>query len=139
MSDTGITIGAASKATGVSAKAIRQYEALELIPPVVRRGTYRLYQPTHIQAISLIRQAQMLGFTLAELKQLGKDDCTPDWPRFLQHIDLKRQAIRKQMDALKAKDQALNALRQNLEGWIDIDMTCDDIAQHLQSKAPTSS
>lgn len=138
MSDTGITIGAASKATGVSAKAIRQYEALELIPPVVRRGTYRLYEAQHLQAITLIRQAQMLGFTLAELQRLGKDDCTPDWPRFLQHIDIKRQAVRQQMDALQARDQALETLRQTLAAWVDIDMSCDAIAQHLQSRAPTS-
>lgn len=61
------TIGQASRQSGVSAKAIRHYESLGLMPQVPRRGSYRLYQPEHIDAIRLIRRAQALDTELAAL------------------------------------------------------------------------
>ncbi len=65
-----LTIGQVAQLTSVSAKAIRHYEALGLLPFVVRLGSYRHYDQAHVLAIRLIRQAQDLGFTLAELRTM---------------------------------------------------------------------
>lgn len=130
-----LTIGQAAAATNASPKAIRQFEALGLLPPVQRRGTYRSYDDTHVQAIVLIRQAQSLGFTLAELRALGKADCTPDWPRFLQAIARKRDVLAKEIERLRLRDLALAQLAQTLPTLLADDTRCEDVAAHLL-KAP---
>lgn len=118
------TIGQASRQSGVSAKAIRHYESLGLMPAVPRRGSYRLYQAEHIDAIRLIRKAQSLGFTLAELRQLGTDDCTPDWPRFVQALSHKRQALATEIQRLQALDTELAELQATLPGLIANEPDC---------------
>ncbi len=118
------TIGQASRHSGVSAKAIRHYESLGLIPSVPRRGSYRLYQAEHIDAIRLIRKAQSLGFTLAELRQLGTDDCAPDWPRFVLALSDKRSALAAEIDRLQALDAELSALQATLPRLIATEPDC---------------
>lgn len=118
------TIGQASRQSGVSAKAIRHYESLGLMPAVPRRGSYRLYQAEHIDAIRLIRKAQSLGFTLVELRQLGTDDCTPDWPRFVQALSQKREALAKEIKRLQSLDAELAALQATLPGLIANEPDC---------------
>lgn len=118
------TIGQASRHSGVSAKAIRHYESLGLMPAVPRRGSYRLYQAEHIDAIRLIRKAQSLGFTLAELRQLGTDDCTPDWPRFVQALSQKREVIAGEINRLQALDAELAALQATLPKLIANEPDC---------------
>jgi len=118
------TIGQASRHSGVSAKAIRHYESLGLMPAVPRRGSYRLYQAEHIDAIRLIRKAQMLGFTLVELRQLGTDDCTPDWPRFVQALSRKREALAEEINRLQSLDAELAALQATLPGLIANEPDC---------------
>lgn len=125
------TIGQASRHSGVSAKAIRHYEALGLIPAVPRRGSYRLYQPEHIDAIRLIRKAQSLGFTLAELSELGTDDCTPDWPRFVQALSLKRENLAAEITRLQALDAELAALQAALPSLIASKPDCVTLTTEL--------
>lgn len=118
------TIGQASRHSGVSAKAIRHYESLGLIPTVPRRGSYRLYQAEHIDAIRLIRKAQSLGFTLAELRHLGTDDCNPDWPRFVEALSHKRASLTAEIGRLQALDAELAALQATLPGLIAAEPDC---------------
>ena len=125
------TIGQASRHSGVSAKAIRHYESLDLIPAVPRRGSYRLYQAEHIDAIRLIRKAQSLGFTLAELRQLGTDDCTPDWPRFVQALSLKRENLAAEITRLQTLDAELAALQAALPGLIASKPDCVTLTTEL--------
>jgi DNA-binding transcriptional MerR regulator len=114
--DAGLNIAQASRATGVSAKAIREYEALCLIPPVPRRGTgaYRVFSPVHLDAIRLIRQAQALGFTLREIRALGREDCSPDWPRIRAAAADKRRALEAEQQQLRARQAALDAFERQL-------------------------
>lgn len=125
------TIGQASRHSGVSAKAIRHYESLGLMPVVPRRGSYRLYQPEHIDAIRLIRKAQSLGFTLAELRQLGTDDCTPDWPRFVQTLSHKREFLADEIKRLQAVDAELAALQATLPALIATEPDCVALTTEL--------
>lgn len=125
------TIGQASRHSGVSAKAIRHYESLGLMPAVPRRGSYRLYQSEHIDAIRLIRKAQSLGFTLAELRQLGTVDCTPDWPRFVQALSHKRESLANEIKRLQALDAELAALQATLPGLIATEPDCVALTTEL--------
>lgn len=64
-------IGQAAAATGVSAKMIRHYESVGLLPPALRTGSgYRQYGPADVQTLRFIRQARDLGFSIAEITRL---------------------------------------------------------------------
>jgi len=126
-----LTIGQASRHSGVSAKAIRHYESLGLIPVVPRRGNYRLYDAAHLDAIRLIRKAQSLGFTLAELRQLGRGDCTPDWPRFLSALSQKRTSLAAEITRLQALDAELAALQASLPDLIASEPNCVALTTEL--------
>src|SRR6266436_2988805 len=57
--------------TGVSTDTLRHYERLGLLPlPQRTAGNYREYPPTSQQRVELIQRALMLGFSLAELKNI---------------------------------------------------------------------
>jgi MerR family copper efflux transcriptional regulator len=64
-------IGEASKATGVSAKMIRHYEAIGLIPEADRRDSnYRDYGAGDVHRLGFIRRARDLGFSIEQIRDL---------------------------------------------------------------------
>ncbi|MBI4923206.1 MAG: Cu(I)-responsive transcriptional regulator [Devosia nanyangense] len=64
-------IGEASRATGVSAKMIRHYEQIGLIPAADRRDSnYRDYGAEDVHRLGFIRRARDLGFSIAEIGDL---------------------------------------------------------------------
>ena len=64
-------IGEASKATGVSAKMIRHYESIGLIPAADRRDSnYRDYGAEDVHRLGFIRRARDLGFSIEEIRGL---------------------------------------------------------------------
>jgi len=62
-------IGELSRRTGVSRDTIRFYEKAGLLSPHVSRNGYRLFDASHLDLLRSIRIAQVLGFTLAEIKK----------------------------------------------------------------------
>jgi Cu(I)-responsive transcriptional regulator len=64
-------IGGAAKATGVSAKMIRHYEAIGLVPAAGRRASnYRDYDSDDLHRLGFIRRARDLGFSIEEIRGL---------------------------------------------------------------------
>lgn len=76
-----MTVGAAAKAAGVSAKAIRLWESKGLLPPAERtEAGYRLFSDDDVAVLRFIRQAKTLGLTLPEIKNiidLQRDGAAP--------------------------------------------------------------
>lgn len=66
-----MNIGQASIASGVSAKMIRYYESIDLIPRSARRDSgYRDYGPADIHRLAFIRRARDLGFSIDQIRDL---------------------------------------------------------------------
>lgn len=66
-----LTIGQLALAAGVSADTVRYYERLKLIPrPARTRAGYRIYSSEDIEQLRFIKQAQTLGLSLDEIKEL---------------------------------------------------------------------
>lgn len=69
---TGLTISRTAILAGVGVETIRFYERRGLIkqPPRPRNGGFRFYDDAVVDRIRFIRQAQELGFSLREVKDL---------------------------------------------------------------------
>ena len=66
-----LDIGRASKASGVSIKMIRHYEAIGLLAKAARTSAnYRVYGPNDIHVLRFIRRSRSLGFSMEEIKEL---------------------------------------------------------------------
>ena len=64
-------IGAAAALSGVSAKMIRHYEAIGLVPPAARTfAGYRLYADADVHRLRFIRRARGLGFSIRQIEAL---------------------------------------------------------------------
>ena len=64
-------IGRASKASGVSVKMIRHYEAIGLLPKVARTfANYRVYRESDVHTLRFIRRARALGFSMDDIQEL---------------------------------------------------------------------
>lgn len=107
-----VNIGAASAASGVSAKMIRHYEKIGLIPAAGRSAAgYRHYSGNDLATLRFIRRGRDLGFALEEIGQLlalWRDRNRPSG-------DVKALALRR-VEELEAKAAALREMSQALRG-----------------------
>lgn len=68
-----MNIGQAAARSGVSAKMVRHYESLGLLPKVVRTESgYRQYGDKEVHTLRFIRRSRDLGFGMAEIADLLK-------------------------------------------------------------------
>ncbi|TBU90943.1 Cu(I)-responsive transcriptional regulator [Phytopseudomonas dryadis] len=113
-----MNIGQAAKNTGLSAKMIRYYEAIGLLPSAGRSDSgYRQYGGDDLHRLAFIKRARDLGFSLAEVGKL-----LALWhDRQRASADVKALAMQ-HIDTLNQKIAELSGLRDTLQ----------DLVQHCQ-------
>ena len=106
-----MNIGEAAHATGVSAKMIRHYESLGLLPRVARSESgYRQVDEDTLHTLRFIRRARDLGFDMKEiaaLLQLWRN-------RRRSSAEVKRIALAHVAD-LQRRIEAMQAMQRTLQ------------------------
>ena len=103
-----------AKITGVSAKMIRYYESIGLIPEASRHSNgYRNYHDHDIERLQFIAQARQLGFSLEKIAILLQLQQNQD-----RHSADVKQIAEQHVAILNAKIQQLQEMKQQLEAWI---------------------
>ena len=106
-----MNIGQAAKLSGISAKMIRYYEQIGLIPKANRSDAgYRNYSSADAQSFRFIRRARDLGFSVEQISELLVLWCNRDRAS----ADVKALAL-SHADGLKTKIVELQAMVQTLE------------------------
>jgi Cu(I)-responsive transcriptional regulator len=104
-------IGEAAKASGVSAKMIRHYEALGLLAAARRTPAgYRLYEQSDIHTLLFVRHARDLGFSIKAIEQL-----LGLWRNRRRSSADVRRIAQQHIVALNEKIEELQAMRRTLE------------------------
>lgn len=112
---TGINIGEAAKATGISQKMVRHYESLGLLahPPRTDSG-YRLYNEDALNTLHFIRRARDLGFGIPEISEL---------------LDLWRNRRRSSATVKKMAQTQIDALQQRIDSMESMKRSLQDLVQ----------
>jgi len=104
-------IGGAAKASGVSAKMIRHYEAIGLIEAAKRTDAgYRLYSERDVQVLQFIHRSRALGFSLEQIRTLLA--LWQDKQRASKDV---RAMAKRHIAELDDKIAAMQAMRRTLE------------------------
>lgn len=107
-----LTIARAAREAGVNIETVRFYERKGLIERPPKGEGYRVYPPDQIARMRFIKEAQHIGFSLAEIKELLalRADPTADCSVVQQQAQAKQQEVRRKIEQLREIDAALDTL-----------------------------
>ncbi len=133
MGRDGLLIGDVAQQSGVSRKALRLYESHGILPPPRRRPAgYRVYGAETLGLLAFVRQAQRLGFTLEEIKEIvtinraGRTPCA--------HVrDLVRRKARELNQQLADVREVRKSVRALLNGWRSAPPRRAIVCPHIES------
>lgn len=114
-----LTISKLAELAGLNVQSIRYYESLGLLPePERTESQYRQYSENYLQHIAFIKNAQELGFTLEEIKDLVdlRFDCKAIGRDVKQLVREKIQKINCEIDTLKNQKTFLEKLDSSCSG-----------------------
>jgi MerR family copper efflux transcriptional regulator len=104
-------IGRAAKASGVSIKMIRHYEAIGLLPKIARTfANYRVYGDNDVHTLRFIRRARTLGFSMEDIREL-----LSLWQSRTRSSASVKKIARAHIDELKEKIAELQGMVKTLE------------------------
>lgn len=133
MSAKTLRIGQVAQRAAVGTKAIRFYEANGVIPrPPRGENGYRLYALEMVDVLRFIKQAQGLGLTLGEIKEIvairrgGRAPCA--------HVRQLLESKAMELDR-KLKDLLVlrRRLRQSLAAWGRTSGNQATVCQHIET------
>lgn len=131
----GLKIGELARHVGMTAKAIRFYEARRVLPPSTRGANgYRLYGQGALELLTFVKQATGLGLTLAEIREIivirqgGRPPCA-HVHRLLQ--DKARELDEKLRDLIEMRRK----IRRSLAAWKRAPAVTAVVCPHIESRA----
>ena len=108
---TGTFIGQVAQTAGVGVQTIRYYERLGLLPPTQRTDSgYRVYGPGTVERLRFIRQAQVAGFRLEEIKEILRLKYAGQSP-----CDCVRELLREKLKQVEREMAGLTRFRHELQ------------------------
>ncbi len=113
-----MTIGQVAREAGIGIETIRFYEREGLLErPARRQSGYRQFEPEAVSRLRFIKQAQRLGFTLREVRELLALKLDPTAKR----SQLRERALAKVADI----DQRINDLKRMKKSLAPLIKACD--------------
>lgn len=113
-----MNIGQAAKHTGLSAKMIRYYESIDLLPQAGRSDSgYRQYSAKDLERLRFIKRARDLGFSLEEVGKL---------------LALWQDQQRSSADVKALAEQHIRELTEKIAQMTALRDTLEHLASHCQ-------
>ncbi len=113
--DATYSIGELAARTGMTPDALRYYERLGVIAPFRRTaGGYRVYTAETIERVRFIKQAQLHGLTLAEIRELLQVDTRGGVGRCRRVQKL----LQRKLEELDSRLTQLQDFRRSLEEYL---------------------
>jgi MerR family transcriptional regulator, copper efflux regulator len=110
-----MNIGDAARLSGVSAKMVRHYESLGLLPDVPRTESgYRQYGEAEVHVLRFIKRSRELGFSMAEIAEL-----VDLWRNRRRRSATVRHIAQRHVDELSQRIEAMREMQRTLEHLID--------------------
>ncbi len=135
--DDSLTVGQAAHLTGISAKAIRYYEHIGVLPrPARSPNSYRRYGTADLNRLNLLRRIRLLGVPLSTAKALlaGTPDarCAEVRDDLLALVDQRLHAIDQEIAELQTLRAEVRRYQQSLamchpDASVSFS-SCDDIS-----------
>jgi len=113
-----LRIGDVAAQTGLTVDAIRFYERERLLQAAARsNGGFRLFSKSDVEDLAFICNAQELGFSLQEIRELItlKRALHPDCKQVEQLLEHKIAAVREKIAALRRLERELQQAMANCE------------------------
>ena len=106
-----VAIGEAARRAGVSARMLRHYESLGLLPQVARSDSgYRQYSAADVHVLRFIRRSRDLGFSIEEITTLL--GLWQDQERTSASV---KQIAQAHIDSLSERIAAMQAMQRSLQ------------------------
>ncbi len=124
MSDRLLRIGEVARLIGVGTQTIRNYDQQRLLKPLTRsEAGHRLYGQEEVARLRFIKQANLAGITMAEVKELlaliDEGERGENIPRLKEVLEEKLRETERKMRELAAFHDSLLHYRWRFEGKED--------------------
>ena len=122
--DPYLTVGSLAERSGVSPRTIKHWEDKGILESDMRtEGGFRLYSESYVFLCQLIRDLQLFGYTLEEIKDVSGEvrdflSIEADLAAFPRaDVGVKLEGMLARIEALRDK---MNLLREGIERWEDL-------------------
>ncbi len=111
-----LSIAEVGERTGLSARTLRYYEEVGLLPGVRRRqGGRRVYGPDELERLRFIRRLKQLGLSLAEIRELNAVHAIAgSTGAMLEHLET---VLGSRLEELDARIGELSSLRDEIDRY----------------------
>jgi DNA-binding transcriptional MerR regulator len=119
-----LTVGLLAEKAGVSPRTIKHWEDVGILDPDLRsEGGFRLYDESDVYLCQLIRDLQLFGYSLEEIKAVS--DAVRDFLSLQKDLSAySREEAGRKLDGLQAAVEALfkkmKPLREGIDRWEDL-------------------